>query len=120
MEWLAVFVGGGLGSLTRYVISRLMQQKGWDFPIATLLANILSCIVLGMLLGALTKISPLQRTLWIVGFCGGFSTFSTFTAETYQLLQDGSYYYAAGNILISIIICLIALIIGVRIATAVL
>ena len=120
MEWLAVFVGGGLGSLTRYTISRLMQHKGWDFPLATILANILSCIALGILIGALTKVSPLQRLLWMVGFCGGFSTFSTFTAETYQLIQDGNYYFAAGNILISIIICLIALIIGVRISTSIL
>jgi CrcB protein len=120
MEWLAVFLGGGLGSMLRYSITRLMQQKGWDFPWATLLANILSCIVLGILIGALTKLSPLQRMLWMVGFCGGFSTFSTFTAETYQLLQDGNYYYAIGNILISIIICIIALIIGVKISTAIL
>ena len=119
MEWLAVFLGGGLGSLSRFGIARILQHKAWDFAWATLLANIISCVILGLLITILTKSGPGIRVFWIVGFCGGFSTFSTFTAETYQFLQAGNYSYAAANVLASLIACMIGLLIGIRVASAI-
>ncbi|NND33850.1 MAG: fluoride efflux transporter CrcB [Saprospiraceae bacterium] len=117
MEWLAVFLGGGLGSLARFGIAKVLQQRHWDFAWATLLANVISCVILGILITNLTKSAPAVRIFWIVGFCGGFSTFSTFTAETFQFFQSGNYLYGAVNIIASLVVCLIGLFIGLRIAT---
>jgi CrcB protein len=116
MEWIAVFLGGGLGSMVRFGIARLMHSKDWDFPLATLLANIISCIILGFLMSSLTKTSATVRIFLMVGFCGGFSTFSTFTAETYQLIGAGNYLYAVLNICGSMIACLLGLLIGIRLS----
>ncbi|MBK8502751.1 MAG: CrcB family protein [Saprospiraceae bacterium] len=114
MEWLAVFLGGGLGSLVRFSMSRLMTSKAFNFSWATPVANLLSCIVLGALMAFLTKSGSNTRLFWMVGFCGGFSTFSTFTAETYQYIQESQWYLALANIFGSVLICLLGLIIGMR------
>jgi len=94
-----------------YEKSRLCFSDG------TLLANALSCIVLGTLVGWTIKngnTSDVQKYLLMTGFCGGFSTFSTFTNETFQLLQDGNLAFAFGNILVSLIVCLICIFIGIK------
>lgn len=105
--WLAVFLGGGAGSVLRYAISKLIQ--GWDpkgsFPWATLSANLIATAVLAWLILRFEVQSPGKehwRTLLAIGFCGGFSTMSTFNAENYQLLRDGLFGYAALNILVSV------------------
>ena len=114
MEWLAVFFGGGLGSLVRYAIARAMQNKEWSFVWATFTANLISCILLGLLIGIMTKSNSPTRLFWMVGFCGGFSTFSTFTAETYQYLQEGQWLLVFSNVMGSILVCLLGLIFGIR------
>lgn len=117
MNFILVFIGGGLGSLCRFGISLFMKNQGYVFPMATLLANALSCIVLGALVGWTMKngnASDLQKYLLMTGFCGGFSTFSTFTNETFQLFQDGNLTYAFGNIFLSLVICLVCIFIGIH------
>lgn len=117
MNFILVFIGGGLGSICRYGISVLLKNQGYIFPWATFLANALSCIVLGFLVGWTLKNgnqSDIQKYLLMTGFCGGFSTFSTFTNETFQLFQSGNLMYAFGNILLSLVICLGCIFIGVK------
>lgn len=114
--FLLVFLGGGLGSICRYGIARLLQAQVWDYPLATFIANALACIVLGALMGLSLKgdLSNPAKLLLMTGFCGGFSTFSTFSAETFELLQAGNYVYALANVGISIVVCLFCILIGLK------
>ncbi len=104
-----VFLGGGLGSIARYGISELVRQQFKSvFPLATLLSNIISCIVLALAVGFFTEKvgnNPTLRVLIVVGFCGGFSTFSTFSFETVELFRTGNALVAIANILISVAVC---------------
>jgi CrcB protein len=106
---LLVFLGGGLGSLARFGISEIVKTNfKSSFPIATLLSNVLSCIVLALMVGLFSgkmEAHPSVKMLILVGFCGGFSTFSTFSYETVELMRSGNMMYAIANILISVIVC---------------
>lgn len=115
MQFLLVFIGGGLGSLCRFGIAKMVAPYEPTFPHATLLANILSCILLGFLiqLSFRNQISDTYKWLIMTGFCGGFSTFSTFSGESFQLFQNGQILLALLNIFGSIAICLFAIWVGV-------
>jgi len=115
-SFLLVFLGGGLGSICRYGIARLFKAQVWDYPLATFLANALACVVLGALMGLSLKgdMSSTTKLLLMTGFCGGFSTFSTFSAETFELLQAGNYVYAFANVGLSIIVCLFCILLGLK------
>jgi fluoride exporter len=110
--WLAVFIGGGLGSMARFGITRLMLMMGLRsaFPFATLASNIIASALLAWLI---FRIQPelegrdAVRAFLAVGFCGGFSTFSTFSYENYLLYREGLYMYVMANIVLSIIACLL-------------
>ncbi len=113
--FLYVFLGGGLGSICRYGISRLIQANEWHFPTATFVANVISCIILGFFIGMALKdgMNSSQRLLWMTGFCGGFSTFSTFSGETFQLLQDGHTTTALAYVLGSLVVCILCIGLGI-------
>lgn len=109
-----MFIGGGLGSLCRYGIATAMSQ--FDFPYATLLANVLACVILGFMAGYCLKndVSSSIRLLIMTGFCGGFSTFSTFTYETFSLLQQGKMIWVLTNIIGNLLLCLCAIYVGIK------
>ena len=106
---IAVFIGGGLGSLARYGVSYLsMTYYKSSFPLGTLASNILACTALGVFLiyfGDRLSENKIIEPLFILGFCGGFSTFSTFSYETLELIKAGNHYYALANVLISVFLC---------------
>ncbi len=115
MQYLAIFLGGGFGSLCRFALSRYNKFETL-LPYGTIAANILSCIILGYaasLIAHRPDISPSFKAFLAVGFCGGFSTFSTFSLETFQLLKNGEPIYAFLNVLLSVTICLIAIYMGI-------
>lgn len=112
-----VFLGGGLGSIVRYLMGDILKNYSTDFPWGTFVANVISCIVLGALVGLTMKseLSMNQRLLFMTGFCGGFSTFSTFSAETFNLLQTGRWNIAVIYVLTSLILGVLAILLGIRI-----
>lgn len=108
MKWLAVFVGGGLGSLVRFAFGFLFSPITGFFPWATLAANSLAAIIIAWLFA--TNVKEGNELLWqlaAVGFCGGLSTFSTFSMETVQLMRAGqsmlALVYVAMSLLLSIV-----------------
>ena len=115
---LLVFVGGGLGSISRWGLSLALQPLLPRFPWAPFAANGLACIVMGALMGHQLAVGVVEqrRLLVAVGFCGGFSTFSTFTAETFQLWQGGQQSLAALNVLGSLLVCFAGLLLGLKIS----
>lgn len=113
---IIVFIGGGLGSLARYAVGRAFTLWPSVFPFGTLTANILACLILGTFGGwAVFKSADMVaalRLFIVVGFCGGFSTFSSFSNETIQLFLNDRWLEAALNITISIIACFAATFLG--------
>jgi CrcB protein len=114
-----VFLGGGLGSLARFGVGKAAIHWFADgkFPLGTLLANTLACLILGLTL--LFFKDRLIENEWvkylvIIGFCGGFSTFSTFSLDTVRLIQEGLYFYSALNILVSLLLGIAILMVVVK------
>ena len=114
---LAVFVGGGLGSLARFGVGRWMQfVLPTTFPYGTLMSNILSSLIVGLFIGVSSETIENEnpwKFLIAVGFCGGFSTFSTFSAETFELLKNGLYFAGGINIAANLVTCLLMIGVGV-------
>jgi CrcB protein len=105
---IAIFLGGGLGSIARFGVSKgVLFYFKHDLPLGTFLANLLACLILGLALG---KYEPMfsEKNFWfffvVIGFTGGFSTFSTFSFETLVLFKTGQFWYAIANVLFSVAI----------------
>lgn len=112
---IAIFVGGGLGSLARYGLHKWLGETEKGFPVGTLVANILACIVLGFLVAWAAKktdLDPALKAMLMVGFCGGFSTFSTFSNESFGLFSGDKPLLGFAYIAISVIVCLAGIWLG--------
>lgn len=111
MSYLAVFIGGGLGSIARYGLARWAITAGREIMWGTLAANVLACLLLGYLAhgAAQESYSPTTRLLLATGFCGGFSTFSTFSLEAFALLQSGRTGLAVLYVVLSLVLGLAAM-----------
>ncbi|MFD2541094.1 fluoride efflux transporter CrcB [Lacinutrix gracilariae] len=91
---LLVFVGGGFGSVLRYIIGKYLNNTENGIPYGTFLANILGSLLIGFILGYALKhnsLSSNQTLLLATGFCGGFTTFSTFAYENHVFLKSGDF-----------------------------
>lgn len=106
MTFIYIFIGGGIGSIFRYLIGLPFQKMSNQFPLGTLFANILAATILGLFFYT-TKDKNIQQ--WIpqfvlIGICGGLSTFSTFSHETANLIHQGDYLFAGINMVISLVL----------------
>ena len=114
-QFLLVFLGGGLGSLLRYIISRTFNTYFQHFYLGTFLVNIIGCLIIGLVLGVSYKsnlLSQNQTLLLTTGFCGGFTTFSTFALENQTLLKSGEILHFSFYTITSIAVGIFAVILG--------
>ena len=105
------FVGGAL----RYLISLAMKGVSKGFPWATLVVNVTGCLLIGLLLGWLSRTSQMEGNLALfltVGLCGGFTTFSTFSKEALTLLQGGNVWGFVGYVVASIVVGILFVVLG--------
>lgn len=121
MDWLSyaiVATGSALGGVTRFWLSGLIANRyGNWFPFGTLVINISGSFLIG-LIAALSAsdsryiVNPNVRNFLMVGICGGYTTFSSFSYQTLTLAQDGQWLYAAANIIGSVTLCLVGVWLG--------
>jgi CrcB protein len=116
-SYLLVALGGAIGSVSRFGISELFASKtNSSFPWATLFINLLGCFLIGLLLGLSQRYQFAShyslRSFFIIGLCGGFTTFSSFSAETMRLFQSSQNIQAISYILASILLGLALTLLG--------
>jgi CrcB protein len=115
---LWIFIGGGLGSLARWWFSGFVAKNvGETFPWGTLIVNVTGCFIIGLFYTATSPegrwFAPHSfRNFFMIGICGGYTTFSSFSLQTLILAQEGQWLYAGANIILSVISCLVAVWLG--------
>ena len=116
----AIALGGAAGSVARYGVGSFLDRSESAFPVGTLLVNIAGCLLLGFLVRYLSgsAMSSELRAGLTIGFCGGFTTFSTFSLETVRLAESGNWQRAALYVLASVVLSLAALAAGMAAARA--
>lgn len=119
-RYLIVFLGGGVGSAARYAAgSAIMTRFGGRFPLGTLVINVSGSFLIGLLMTLLTErlqLDPAWRLLLVVGFLGGYTTFSTFEYETYAAIREGGRWIGLLNVVGSVVLGYIAVWVGALLA----
>ncbi|PCJ98430.1 MAG: fluoride efflux transporter CrcB [Flavobacteriaceae bacterium] len=114
-QMFIVFFGGGIGSILRFFISKTLNGYSHNFFLGTFLVNIIGCLLIGFILGISSKnnyLSQNQALLLSTGFCGGFTTFSTFAFEGHSFLKTGAIFQFSLYTILSIVIGVTAVAIG--------
>jgi fluoride exporter len=121
---LIVFLGGGLGSVVRWWVSVLIAERtGHAFPWGTIVVNISGSLIIGLFStltapgGRWVALGP-SRLFFMVGVCGGYTTFSSFSLQTLELAQGGEWLRAAMNVVLSVGLCLLGVWLGYVLALA--
>src|ERR1035438_8668191 len=118
VTYLCLGLGGAIGTIARYWLNGVISNRfGQTFPWGTLTINVTGSFIIGLFF-ALTGtegrwiVGPTMRTFFMVGICGGYTTFSSFSLQTLNLVRDGEWLYAGGNVVLSVILCLVAVWLG--------
>jgi CrcB protein len=122
LNWVLVIAGAMVGAPLRYLTDRAVQARHDSvFPWGTFTVNVVGCLILGLVTGAVTAGAASQNVLLLVGtgLCGALTTYSTFSYETLRLAQEGARFYATANVVASVVAGLGAAFTGAAIATAV-
>ena len=118
LAYLWVAIGGALGSVARFGLNGLVSARfGETFPWGTLIINVTGSFLIGIFAAysdpdGRVLIAPGVRQFLMIGICGGYTTFSSFSLQTLRLAQDREWLYAGGNILLSVVLCLVAVWLG--------
>ncbi len=124
MSYLWIFIGGGLGSAARFAVSGMVARRfGETFPWGTLVVNLSGSLAIGFIAAATAPdgrwlVSPGARQFLMLGLLGGYTTFSSFSLQTLELMRDGDWLRAGGNVLLSVILCLTGVWLGHSLANA--
>jgi CrcB protein len=126
LDYILVMAGGALGTGTRFWLSRFVAERGGElFPLGTLVVNVTGSFAIGFI-AAFTDpegsflVSPRLREFFMIGVCGGYTTFSSFSLQTLDLVRDGDWLKAGLNTLLSFVCCLLAVWLGRILALAML
>ena len=115
LRFFVIALGGAIGTLLRYIAGGLDYRfSGGVFPISTLVVNVTGPLVIGFLWGIVDRftVSPNVRLFVFIGILGGYTTFSTFSLETFNLMRDGEYRIALMNVILSVILSIGAVFLG--------
>lgn len=115
--WL-IAIGGALGSVARYGASKLfIFNFKYEFPLSTFIVNVLGSFIIGLLSGILLKDSHNQwiKYFWMIGFCGGFTTFSTFSLENLNLIKNGYFFTSIFYSMLSVVVAMVAVWVGFKV-----
>ena len=117
---ILIGTGGFIGSVLRFYISKLVQNVFLSsFPYGTFAVNVIGCLFIGIIFGIAEKgtwLTPEWRMFLTVGLCGGFTTFSTFSSESFQLLRDGQLIHVLSYTTLSVLLGILAVYIGYMIS----
>lgn len=118
LDTFLIFIGAGLGGVFRFWVSNLTYfLLGREFPYGTLIVNISGCFLMGFLFILLVErvdaISPELRAFLLIGLLGGYTTFSSFSIETFNLLESGAIVSGIMNVILSVVLCIVATWLGV-------
>ncbi len=121
-ELILVFIGGGLGSVARYFLGLKFNNFENAIPYGTLMANVLGSLFIGFILGYIARIGTISENyslLFATGFCGGFTTFSTFAYENHLYIKSGDYFSMIPYLTTSFILGIAAVFLGMYLAKVV-
>ncbi|TRZ49632.1 fluoride efflux transporter CrcB [bacterium] len=115
LRFFVIALGGAIGTLLRYIAGGLDYRfSSGVFPISTLVVNVTGSLAIGFLWGIVDRftVSPNVRLFVFIGILGGYTTFSTFSLETFNLMRDGEYRIALMNVILSVILSIGAVFLG--------
>jgi fluoride exporter len=122
VNYLVVMLGGALGTGARFWVSGVVAQRfGEAFPLGTLIVNVTGSFMIGFFAqvtgpDGVLLVRPIFRQFFMIGVCGGYTTYSSFSLQTLNLAREGEWLWAFGNTALSVLLCLIGVWIGYAVA----
>lgn len=116
VKCLAVGMGGFIGSVARYLVSRIEFQKSGNYPINTLIVNVVGAVLIGIIIAYAKEYGMSEEKLLFLkmGLCGGLTTFSTFSVETFGFIESGNIMMGLAYIAVTVILCVLGVYIGLK------